>query len=115
MEKPIIFNIPNNITQGTDNGLPTALVTWVEPTAVDNSGIQTLTSTHIPGSSFNIGVTFVTYTSVDAAGHETTRLFSVSVEGNGLLKNHNHSKFIFDKKVNSKFSYLQEHFINHQE
>ena len=82
MEKPIILNIPSNISQSTDNGLPTALIYWIEPVAVDNSGVQTLKSTHTPGSSFNIGVTIVTYTAVDAAGHKTTQLFSVSVEGN---------------------------------
>ena len=94
MEKPIILNIPSNITQSTDKGLPTALVYWIEPVAVDNSGIQTLTSTHTPGSSFNIGVTIVTYTSVDAAGHNTSQLFSVSGEGNYLKvkRKCNHSK-----------------------
>ena len=102
MEKPIIVNISSNITQSTDNGLPTALVTWTEPTAVDNSGIQTLTSTHIPGSSFNIGIAIVTYTSIDAAGHKTTQQFSVSVEGNCLLivikikRIHGYLKFVFD-------------------
>ena len=76
--------MPTNITANTAFGQPTAAVTWSEPTATDNSGIQTLASTHSPGSTFNIGVTVVTYTSVDAAGHETTRLFSVKVTGDEL-------------------------------
>ena len=80
--KPIIFNIPRNIIQNTDRGLPTAIVNWTEPTAIDNSGIQTLTSTHTPGSSFDIGVTIVMYMSVDIWGHETTVSFSVTVKGN---------------------------------
>ena len=85
--KPIIFNIPRNITQHTDHGLPTATVDWTEPTAVDNSGIQTLTSTHSPGFSFDIGVTIVTYMSVDFSGLETAASFSVTVKGNIILNN----------------------------
>ena len=80
-ESPIITNIPDDIFQNTDNGLPTAIVDWIEPIATDNSGIQTLTSTHSPGSSFDIGVTIVSYTSVDSVGHDTTKTFSVTVEG----------------------------------
>ena len=83
-ENPIISNMPTNITVDTDIGMPTAVVTWTEPTATDNSGIQTLTATHSPGSAFNIGVTLVTYTSVDAAGHQSTLSFSVKVKGNEL-------------------------------
>ena len=85
--KPIIFNIPRNITQHTDHGLPTATVNWIEPTAVDNSGIQTLTSTHTPGFSFDIGVTIVTYLSVDFSGLETAVSFSVTVKSNIILNN----------------------------
>ena len=80
-ETPKIYNIPTNITQATDSGLPTATVTWIEPVAIDNSGIQTLTSTQDSGSLFDIGVTLVTYTSVDAAGHKASMAFSVTVEG----------------------------------
>ena len=77
--------MPTNITQATDSGLPTASVTWPEPVASDNSGLQTLTSTHNPGSLFSIGVTIVSYTSVDPFGHETTATFSVRIEGKILL------------------------------
>ena len=84
--KPIISNMPNDITHDTDSGLATAVVTWIEPTATDNSGIQTLTSTHEPGSSFDIGVTTVTYTSTDPSGLETTETFSVTVEGEVFIQ-----------------------------
>ena len=84
-ESPIISNMPTNITVDTDIGMPTAVVTWTEPTATDNSGIQTLTATHRPGSTFNIGVTLVTYTLVDAAGHQSTLSFSVKVTGEELI------------------------------
>ena len=84
-ESPIISNLTTNITVDTDIGMSTAVVTWTEPTATDNSGIQTLTATHSPGSTFNIGVTVVTYTSVDAAGHQSTLSFSVKVKGNEFM------------------------------
>ena len=80
-ESPVITNIPADISHNTDNGLLTAIVNWREPTATDNSGIQTLTSTHSPGSTFDIGVTIVSYTSVDSVGHKTTKTFSITVEG----------------------------------
>ena len=63
----------------TDFGMSTAVVTWTEPIAVDNSGSQTLTSSHSPGSSFKIGLTFVLYTSVDTSGNKATATFSVLV------------------------------------
>ena len=85
--KPTIFNIPRNFTQHTDRGLPTATVNWTEPTAVDNSGIQTLISTHTPGFSFDIGVTIVTYLSVDFSGLQTSVSISVTVKGNIVLNN----------------------------
>ena len=82
--KPIISNLPTDITKDTDSGLPTAVVTWVEPTATDNSGSQTLTSTHTPGSSFRIGVTSVEYRAVDSAGNEAVDGFTVTIEGMSL-------------------------------
>ena len=88
-ETPKINNIPANITQATDSGLPTATVTWIEPVAIDNSGSQTLTSTQDSGSLFDIGVTLVTYTSVDAAGHKTSVTFSVTIEGKKKKKSFN--------------------------
>ena len=74
--------MPTNITVDTDLGMSTAVVAWEGPLAVDNSGSQTLTSSHGPGSSFKIGVTVVLYTSVDSSGHKATATFSVLVEGN---------------------------------
>ena len=74
--------MPANITVDTDLGMSTTVVAWEEPLAVDNSGSQTLTSSHGSGSSFKIGVTVVLYTSVDSSGHTATATFSVLVEGN---------------------------------
>ena len=80
-ENPKIVNTPSNVTQHTDNGLPTAVVTWTEPTATDNSGSVTLTSSHDSGSTFNIGVTIVTYSAIDETSNMVTETFTVTIEG----------------------------------
>ena len=80
-EKPVINNLPTNITQYTDRGLATADVSWVEPYAADNSGFKTLTSSHSSGTSFSIGVTPVEYTVVDPSGNTMTKIFTIHVKG----------------------------------
>ena len=80
-EDPSIANTPSSITQNTDSGLSTAVVTWTEPTSSDNSGVVTLTSSHSPGSAFAIGSTVVTYTATDDASNMVTETFTVTVEG----------------------------------
>ena len=55
-------------------------VTWVEPTATDNSGIVSLSSrTHTPGSFFSVGSTPVTYTFTDGAGNSASCTFTVTI------------------------------------
>ena len=80
-EKPVILNMPSNIIKHTNYGLVTAFVSWVEPYATDNSGSETLTSSHSPGSSFYIGVTPVQYTAVDPGGNTMTQIFTIHVKG----------------------------------
>ena len=73
--------MPTSIIQNADSGLPTTQVNWIEPTAIDNSGSQTLTSTHGPGSLFAIGVTLVEYTATDPSGNYAIETFTVTIEG----------------------------------
>ena len=77
--------IPANITQNTDIGLATAVVNWTEPTASDNSGLVNLTSSHVSGDMFPIGVTVVTYTAIDDASNIATESFSITIEGTTTL------------------------------
>ena len=74
-------SIPANITQNTDPGLATGVVNWSEPTASDNSGLVTLTSSHVSGETFPIGVTVVTYTAVDGASNTIAESFAGLIEG----------------------------------
>ena len=85
-DKPVIFGIPNDITK--PSGHPSVVVEWAEPMATDNSGIQSLTSSHRSGSIFPVGSTPVVYTSTDPSGNTEMRTFVVLVKGKwvGLLQ-----------------------------
>ncbi|MCX6903730.1 MAG: HYR domain-containing protein [Verrucomicrobia bacterium] len=67
---------------GNDPGLCGAVVSWVEPTATDNStgtNAVMLRSTRMPGSRFALGTTLVTYTATDPSGNRSKCSFSVTV------------------------------------
>ena len=61
-------------------GTPSRAVTWIEPTASDNSGrTPTRTSSSRPGDTFNVGSTQVTYTFTDQAGNSAMCMFSIII------------------------------------
>ena len=78
-EKPVISSCPGDIIQNNDPGVCSAVVTWTEPTADDNCGIQSFTSDHSPGETFSVGTTHVTYTALDIHGNSITCEFDVIV------------------------------------
>ena len=80
-ENPSIAGIPADIVQSTDAGSSTAEITWSEPTASDNSGSVTMSSSHSSGSNFTIGDTVVTYTAVDDSSNSVTATFTISIQG----------------------------------
>ena len=57
---PVISGLPSNMTLYTPAGSATAVATWTPPTASDDIGITSFTTSHAPGSSFPIGTTTVT-------------------------------------------------------
>lgn len=62
------------------------VVTWIEPTAVDNSGLEVIIVQNAsPGMEFPIGDFSVTYTFTDPAGNAATCQFVVSVVGKSLV------------------------------
>ena len=77
-QDPSISGTPSDINQTADSGDCEAVVTWTAPTADDNCS-ATLSSTHNPGDSFNVGTTTVTYTATDAAGNSVQTSFDVTV------------------------------------
>lgn len=78
-EAPVITSIPENILVENDLNSCSAAVTWLDPIAIDNCELATFSSNHLPGSSFDLGITQVSYTAVDQAGNETIVSFLVEV------------------------------------
>ncbi|MDC0600227.1 HYR domain-containing protein, partial [Flavobacteriales bacterium] len=78
-EDPSISGTPEDITQTADAGVCGAAVSYTPPTAADNCGVDSFTSTHDSGDTFAVGTTTVTYTATDAAGNTTTSSFTVTV------------------------------------
>jgi hypothetical protein len=78
---PVISNVPTNITVATGPGRATCdqVVTWITPTASDNCGIASFTSSANPGATFPVGTTTVTYTAIDTSGNTSTASFTVTV------------------------------------
>jgi gliding motility-associated-like protein len=81
---PVFSGCPGNMTVAVSSGSCTVPVTWTAPTASDECGISSLTSTHAPGASFSLGTTTVTYTATDGAGNSSTCSFNVTVVDNTL-------------------------------
>ena len=81
-EDPSISGTPGDITQTADAGLCGAAVSYTPPTAADNCGVDSFTSTHDSGDIFAVGTTTVTYTATDVAGNTTTSSFTVTVSDN---------------------------------
>ncbi|HEY5823846.1 MAG TPA: HYR domain-containing protein [Cyclobacteriaceae bacterium] len=71
---------PVDIQVTNMNGGCATAVTWTPPTATDNCGNVTLTSTHNPGDTFNVGSTTITYTATDDYNNTKTCSFKVTVK-----------------------------------
>ena len=78
-EAPAIAGMPGDLTADNSGGTCNGVVSWTEPTASDNCGIASFTSTANSGDSFPEGVTTVTYTATDVNGNTTTATFNVTV------------------------------------
>ena len=81
VEPPVLASLPADITQNTDPGSATAVVTWTSPTVTDNSAAASLSSDHQSGDSFIIGTTPVTFTALDTYGNSDTASFNVIIQG----------------------------------
>ena len=54
-------------------------MSWTAPTAVDNVGVVSFTSSHNPDDTFPVGTTTVTYTAADLADNQASASFDVTV------------------------------------
>ena len=75
---PVIMGCPVNISI-TAGANCKANATWIAPLATDNCTVASITSSHSPGSEFNIGTTRVIYSATDGSGNLTTCQFNVTV------------------------------------
>jgi len=76
---PLILGVPSNLSVATALGQCAAVVSWTPPTASDNCALASFTASHIPGQSFPVGLTVVTYTATDASGGTTQASFTITV------------------------------------
>eukprot|EP00057_Strongylocentrotus_purpuratus_P028698 XP_011683172.1 PREDICTED: uncharacterized protein LOC578978 isoform X16 [Strongylocentrotus purpuratus] len=80
---PVISGCPSSITVNSVSDNNQVSVTWLEPTATDNSGqIPTVVSSRSPGDMFPIGSTVVGYTFVDGNNNPASCTFTVTVIDN---------------------------------
>ncbi len=79
-EAPVISNCPDPVMVRVAPGITEEVVTWIEPTATDNSGmVPTITQSHQPGDSFPVGETEVRYIFTDDIGNEALCTFLVTI------------------------------------
>lgn len=76
--KPTLVSCPTNQSVTTTNNACKA-VTWTAPTATDNCGTPSVTSTHASGFCFPVGTTTVVYTAKDSKNNTATCSFTVTV------------------------------------
>ncbi|AEV33046.1 HYR domain-containing protein [Owenweeksia hongkongensis DSM 17368] len=76
---PSVSNVPTNYTVIPNTNSCDAVVNWIEPVAIDNCGGVTWTKSHLPGATFPVGNTTVTYTATDSDNNATTVSFVVTV------------------------------------
>lgn len=74
--KPVIQNCPSDIV--VENQM--TIVTWLEPTVIDNCGVDSFVSSHNSGTYYPVGVTTVIYTAIDNCGNTEYCSFTVTVE-----------------------------------
>ncbi|MEC9475666.1 MAG: HYR domain-containing protein [Planctomycetota bacterium] len=78
-EDPEIAGLPAGLSYNTEPGICTATATWTDPAITDNCGIDSSSSTHLPGEDFPVGTTEVTYSTVDIHGNTMEASFLVTV------------------------------------
>ncbi len=83
---PVLSACPADITKNADAGGCTAVVTWTDPTAMDNCDpAPTVVCVPPSGSIFSGGTTTVTCTATDACGNSSQCSFDVTVSGSNEM------------------------------
>ena len=84
---PVIYNCPRDITTNVEMGSWSDPVYWMEPWAIDDSGVTTLlTNSHSPGHRFPTGSTLVTYMFINRMNNVAACTFTVhGIPGKGKI------------------------------
>jgi hypothetical protein len=77
--KPVITGCPSSVFATTNTTINGAVAIWRAPSATDNCGFVSLTSTANSGATFPVGATNVIYTATDAKNNTSTCTFTVTV------------------------------------
>jgi gliding motility-associated-like protein len=80
--RPAISGRPGNIEVYNTSSACDVMVNWTEPAASDNctaTGALLWTKSHLPGSSFNVGTTTVSYNVTDVSGNKDSCSFTITV------------------------------------
>ncbi|XP_072046868.1 hyalin-like [Amphiura filiformis] len=81
---PVVTGCPNTVQVSAPTGRASAIATWIEPTASDDSGVTPVRRrSYTPGSSYPVGTTVVTYRFSDPSGNVATCQFDVVVTASG--------------------------------
>ena len=80
----MILNVPDDIIENVEAGQTSGTVSWIPPTASDNSGVVTLDSTRDPSPTLDIGTYTVQYTARDPSGRTAMASFMITVQGRCL-------------------------------
>ena len=83
---PTFTYCPNDISAYTAADTSTTSVTWIEPTAVDDSGSVFYTKTHASGDQFSVGMTTVVYYARDPSGNQASCTFDITITGKASFK-----------------------------
>ncbi|NCC73687.1 MAG: HYR domain-containing protein, partial [Sphingobacteriia bacterium] len=85
-QRPVISGCPSDITVNVAVGTCSNTVTWTEPTATDNctpQGNLIWEKSHLPGATFGVGTTVVTYRVKDESGNwSSSCYFNIIVNDN---------------------------------
>ena len=79
IEPPVVQICTEDIVVAADPGECGAIVDWSVPIVADNCQAAPVGSTHVPGSFFPIGTTFVLYGILDESGNGNVCTFNVTV------------------------------------
>ena len=77
---PVVDRCPDSFILNQQPGSPSRVVTWIEPIAVDDSGVAPrVIQSHFSGDEFSLGTTEVTYSFVDDSQNVATCSFSITI------------------------------------